>query len=114
MRHHARVDRNDGCTFGNTVAFENAYAKAVVPNLLDRWIELFRSGHYCAYVGEIVVVGKARVVAQKSRCTKDSRALAVINHFGDIAVVQRTGVEKCAVSAHQRQNGACRKAKTMK
>ena len=65
LRRHRYVNRDHGSTLGNAIAFENAQAKLVLPDLTRALLQFFRTGHHIPHAIEVIRIGETRIVAEE-------------------------------------------------
>ncbi|MND95954.1 hypothetical protein D3C80_882230 [compost metagenome] len=107
---HRHVDRHHRRALGDAVAFEDADAELVDPQLAHLVVEALGAGDHVAQAAEVVGVGELAVVGEEGRGAEQHGAVAVVDDLRNDPVVQRAGVEEHLAAGHQRQQHAAGQA----
>ena len=92
--------------FGGAIAFENALAEFLHPDLAGFRLDAFGAGDDEADIVEIVRMGVARIAHQEGVGAEKDRGVGIVAKLGDHLVVERRGIEEGAHTREHGQHGA--------
>ena len=110
---HSGVDAEARAAFGGTVAFEDADAVFLRPCLKGGGLGFFGAGKKVAQGVKVVRMRFAGVAVEEGVGAEHNGALAVVEDFGNYAVVEGGGVKESVDASHQREECADGKAETV-
>ena len=89
---HRRVHRQHGRGLGCAIAFQDADAEFFYPQIAYFIGQFFRARDDITQPEKIVGVGEFGVVTEEGAGAEQHAAIAVVDHLGNVAVVQCSGV----------------------
>ncbi len=93
LRRHRHVNRDHRRALGHAIAFENAQAEFILPQLFGALLQLLRPGDHVAQAVEIVRIGETGIVGEEGRSAEQHRTVAIVDQLRHHAIVQRAGIE---------------------